>query len=99
MTVTLDIPANIDQILNLRSREEHLDKMSVLRQLLHEGVETYLVHSYSNGKISKERLAELLDMDIYEVNELLEKYGVRSNISYKRFTRGIELAEKSRKYE
>jgi len=36
------------------------------------------VHSYSNGKISKERLAELLDMDIYEVNELLEKYGVRS---------------------
>lgn len=93
MTVTLDIPANVDQILNLRSREEHLDKMSVLRQLLHEGVETYLVHSYSNGKISKERLAELLDKDIYE------EYGVRSNISYKRFTRGIELAEKSGKYE
>lgn len=85
MTVTLDIPTNIDIILNLRSREEHIDKMSVLRQLLHEGVETYLVQSYSNGKISKERLAELLDVDIYEVNELLEKYGVRSNISYKRF--------------
>ncbi len=45
MTVTLDIPANIDQILNLRSREEHLDKMSVLRQLLHEGVETVGDHT------------------------------------------------------
>ena len=99
MTVTLDIPANIDIILNLRSREEHIDKMTVLRQMLHEGAESYLVHRYSHGKISKEKLAELLDLDIYEVNELLDKYGIRTNVSYKRFTRGIELAEKSGKYE
>lgn len=54
---------------------------------------------YSGGKISKDKLAELLDLDIYEVNELLEKYQVRSSISYERFTRGIEMAKKSGKYE
>ena len=99
MTVTIDIPKNIDIILDQRSREEHIDKISVLKQMLREGTEFYLVDRYSHGRISKDRLAELLDWDIYEVNKLLEKYHVRSSISYERFTRGIELAEKSGKYE
>jgi predicted HTH domain antitoxin len=99
MTITVDIPKNIEIILDQRSREEHIDKISVLKRMLHEGAESYLVDRYSSGRISKDRLAELLDMDIYEVNELLEKYKVRSSISYERFTRGIELAERSGKYE
>ncbi len=37
----------------------------------------------------------ILDLVIYGVNELLEKYHVKSSISYERFTRGIEIAEKA----
>lgn len=99
MSITIDIPHNIDLILDQRAREEHIDKVSVMKQMLREGAESYLVGQYSHGRISKDKLAELLDMDIYEVNELLEKYHVKSSISYERFTRGIELAEKSGKYE
>ena len=99
MSITIDIPYNIDLILDQRAREEHIDKVSVMKQMLREGAESYLVGQYSHGRISKDKLAELLDLDIYEVNELLEKYHVKSSISYKRFTRGIEIAEKSGKYE
>ncbi len=99
MSITIDIPYNIDLILDQRAREEHIDKVSVMKQMLREGAESYLVGQYSRGRISKDKLAELLDLDIYEVNELLEKYHVKSSISYERFTRGIELAEKSGKYE
>ena len=99
MSITIDIPYNIDLILDQRAREEHIDKVSVMKQMLREGAESYLVGRYSRGRISKDKLAELLDLDIYEVNELLEKYHVKSSISYERFTRGIELAEKSGKYE
>ncbi len=99
MSITIDIPHNIDLILDQRAREEHIDKVSVMKQMLREGAESYLVGQYSHGRISKDKLAELLDMDIYEVNELLEKYHVKSSISYERFTRGIEIAEKSGKYE
>ncbi len=99
MSITIDIPYNIDLILDQRAREEHIDKVSVMKQMLREGAEFYLVGQYSHGRISKDKLAELLDLDIYEVNELLEKYHVKSSISYERFTRGIELAEKSGKYE
>lgn len=94
MSVTIDIPENIDMILIQRSRDEHIDKMSVLKQMLREGAELYLVNQYSNGRISKGRLAELLDLDIYDVNELLEKHHVKASISYKMFTTGIETASK-----
>ena len=99
MSITIDIPQNIDQILDQRARDEHIDKVSVMKQMLREGAEFYLVGQYSHGRISKDKLVELLDLDIYEINELLEKYHVKSSISYERFTRGIEMAEKSGKYE
>jgi len=94
MSVTIDIPKNIDIILHQRSKEEHIDEISVLKKMIREGAESYLVNQYSSGKISKGKLSELLDLDVYEVNELLEKYHVKATISYEKFTRGIETAEK-----
>ena len=97
MSVTIDIPKNIDMVLHQRSREEHIDTISVLKQMIREGAELYLINQYSNGKTSKGKLAELLDLDMYEVNELLEKYHVKASISYDRFTRGIKTAEETAK--
>lgn len=95
MSITIEVPKNIDSILNQRSREEHFDKVSALNQMLWMGAESYLVNQYSSGRISKCKLAELLDLDIYEVTELLEKHHVKDSISYERFTRGIKIAERS----
>lgn len=99
MSITIDIPKNIDRILDMRSREQHVDKISVLKQMLWNGVESYLADQYSSGKISKDKLAELLGLDIYDVNELLEKHHVKASISYERFTKGIDLAEKTGEYK
>ena len=99
MSITIDIPKNIDRVPEMRSHEEHVDKVSVLKQMLWNGVESYLVDQYSGGRISKEKLAEMLVLDIYDVNELLEKYHVKSSISYERFTRGIDVAEGTGEYK
>jgi len=93
MSITIDVPKNIDNILDMRSKEEHIDRLSVLKQMLWDGVESYLINQYFSGKISKGKFAELLDLDIYGVNEVLEKHHIKSTISYERFTRGIEIAE------
>jgi len=82
MSITIDGPKNIDTILDLRSREEHNDRISVLKQMLWDGVESYLVNKYSSLKISKGKIIELLDLDIYGVNEVLEKHYIKSTISY-----------------
>lgn len=98
MSIIIDIPKNIEDVLELRSREEHIDRISVLKQMLWDGVESYLIAQHSSGKISKGKLAELLKVDIYELNEVLEKHNVKSTISYERFTRGIQIAEESSEY-
>ena len=64
MSITIDIPKNIDRVLEMRSREEHVDKVSVLKQMLWNGVESYLVDQYSRGRISEEKPAEMLGLDI-----------------------------------
>ena len=99
MSITIDIPKNIDRILDMRSREQHVDKISVLKQMVWNGVEFYLTDQYSNGKISKDKLADLLGLDVYDVNELLEKHHVKASISYERFTRGIDIAKETGKYK
>lgn len=98
MSITIGIPKNIDHVPEMRSCEEHIDKVSLLKQMLWNGVESYLVNQYSCGRISKEKLAEMPGLDIYDMNELLEKYHVKSIISYERFTRGIDFAEGTGEY-
>lgn len=98
MSITIDVPKNIENILDLRSREEHIDRVSVLKQMLWDGAESYLVNQYSGGKISKGKLAELLNLDVYDVNDVLEKHHIKSTISYEKFTRGIQIAEESGEY-
>jgi len=98
MSITIDIPKNIDHVPEMRSRKERVGKVPVLKQMLWNGVESYLVDQYSGGRIIKEKLAEMPGLDIYGVNELLEKYHVKSIISYERFTRGIYVAEVTGEY-
>ena len=99
MSITIDVPQNIENILDIRCQDEHIDRMSVLKQMLWDGVESDLLNQYSDGKISKGKLAELLNSDIYEVNELLDEYHVKSSISYEKFTRGIQIAENTGEYD
>lgn len=51
MSITIDIPKNIDRVPEMRSREEHVGKVPVLKQMLWNGVESYLVDQYSGGRI------------------------------------------------
>jgi hypothetical protein len=98
MTTSIDIPQAIENILDKRAREQHLDRESIIKQMLWDGAEHYLIEEYSNGRITKGKLAEMLDISIYEVNDLFEKHHVKDSISYENFVKGVEIAEKYSKY-
>jgi Uncharacterised protein family (UPF0175). len=93
MSITIDIPPSIENILNKRAHEQHLDRESILKQMLWESAEHYLVEEYSRGRISKGKLAEMLDMNIYEVNDLLDRYQIKGNLDFETFLEGIKTAE------
>ena len=52
-----------------------------------------MVEKYSKGEISIELAAELLNIDIYKMHEILERHGVKASISYKHFVKGIDKAK------
>jgi hypothetical protein len=89
MHVAIEVPRNIMDIVKLRAQQEHLDEKATLKQLLCMGAEKYLAERYSEGEISIEKMAELLGVDLYMAHEILEKYHIKSSISYSRFVKGI----------
>ena len=93
MHVALEVPKNIMEIAKQGSQREHLNEKATLKQLLYMGAEKYLAERYSEGEISIEKLAELLDVDLYRAHEILEKYHIKPSISYPIFVRGISNAE------
>jgi len=48
--LAIDIPKKIETILNQRMKDEHIDKVSVLKQMVREGAGSYLVDQYSNSR-------------------------------------------------
>ena len=61
-----------------------------LKQLLHEGAEEYIIEKYSKEEISIRQVAELLNIDIYKLQEMLGWHDVKSSSSYKHFVKGID---------
>ena len=63
----LRIPRNLIELANLRTKEEHVDKSTALRQLLYMGAQDYVLELYSIGRISLSKAAELLDTSTLDV--------------------------------
>jgi hypothetical protein len=51
MSVTIDIPKNIDAVLHQRSREEHIDTISVLKHWKNTMLKQVLVMIDSPGEL------------------------------------------------
>ena len=74
--VALRIPDHLLPLANVRARKEHVDNASALRQILHEGAESYVLHLLSRGELSLSRSAELLGLTPGEVLDLAAQRGV-----------------------
>lgn len=92
--ITIGIPKTIEMILKQRSKEEHIEEDIALKQLLYLGAEKYIVEKYSRGEITIGKATELLNVDLYKMHEILEKYCVKASISYEHFVKGIERVRK-----
>lgn len=63
----LRIPQNLIELANLRTKEEHVDKSTALRQLLYMGAQDYVLDLYGSGRISLSKAAQLLDTSTLNV--------------------------------
>jgi hypothetical protein len=73
----LRIPKNILELALFRTKEEHIDKSTALRQLLYMGAQDYVLGLYKKGRISLSRAAELLEVSTFDVLRLAQEKGIQ----------------------
>ena len=75
LSYPLRIPKNLIELANLRTKEEHVDKSTALRQFLYLGARDYVIELYQKGRISISRAAELLDVSTFDIMRLAKEQG------------------------
>ena len=72
------------------SREEKGDLSSAVRELVDKGRVMLGVERYRQGKASLGRAAELAGVRVGEMMEILEGFGIESNVDRDDYLRGLE---------
>lgn len=70
------LPEKIKPLIDLKTNEEHLSRSVVIRQLIYDGLEDYAIHLVDKGRISIGKAAELLDLSIYDIQEMARERGI-----------------------
>jgi len=66
----LRIPDDLLDLAEARSKEQHVDRSTALRQLMYEGAEIYVLKLISAGRLSVSRGAEILNKSVHEIYRL-----------------------------
>ncbi len=78
---SVSYPLRIDDqimgMVELKAKDEYIDKSTALRKLLYTGIEDYMAGLYEEGRLSIGKMAEILGKSIYDVQRLLLSHNVR----------------------
>lgn len=73
----IKLKEEIMPLIELKSKEEHTNKSIVLKQFLYEGLENYVIELVSKGKLSVGKAAEILDLSIYDIQEIAKSKSLK----------------------
>ena len=77
----IKLKEGIMPLIEQKSREEHSNKSVVLKQFLYKGLEDYVVRLVTNGRLSIGKAAEVLDLSIYDIQEMARLKGLKLSIT------------------
>ena len=89
----LRIEENILRLAEIRSKDEHTTKTTVIKQFLYSGAEEYLLRLCSQGRISIGKAAEILHKSIYDLQESAKQKGIELGITVKEYREGKKIAQ------
>lgn len=89
----LRIPKNVIELATLRTKEEHVDKSTAIRQFLYMGARDYVIEMYQKGRISLSRAAELLDTSIFEIMRLVKELNIHTGATQEQQKKSRETAK------
>jgi len=94
ITKTIRIPEDLSRKIKYRAKNEDIDESSAIRQLIKLGLREYAVDLYKNRRITLREAAELADVSLREMLDILTEHGIKGNITLKQQQKSIKHAEK-----
>lgn len=88
----LRIPENLLSLVDSKAKEDRTDRSTALRQLLYAGAEDYVLGLLRRERLSASRAAELLDVSVYKVNELMGAHRSETSSTLEDHDKGQEVA-------
>ena len=90
----LRIPERLMEIVELRTKEEYVDKSTALRQLIYQGATDYILSLYEKGRVSLSLAAELLDKSVHDILRLCSEKGIRTGADQEQQKSSEKIANK-----
>ena len=75
---TLKVPEKLETLIELRTKEEHVDTLTALRELIYIGAEDYIIELYGKGYISLSKASKLLGKSVHEIIRLAQIRGIKT---------------------
>lgn len=88
----LRIPEKLLSLVDSKASEDRTDRATALRQFLYAGAEDYVIELLKRERISASRAAELLDVSLYRVHELMRERSAEVSAGSETYSRGQETA-------
>ena len=92
---TIRLSEDLARAILHRARLENVDESTAIRQLLAIGVKDYAVKLYREGKTSLTEAANLADITVREMIDLLLDHGVKGNIRTDQQKKAIDFIIKT----
>lgn len=90
----LRIPESLLSLVDSKASEDKTDRSTALRQLLYAGAEDYVIELLKRERISSSRAAELLDVSLYRMHELMRERGVEVHAGTEGYDSRQEMADR-----
>jgi len=79
--------------VSFKSKMEDVDENTAVRQLMKLGVMWYAANLYKMGKMTLSEAAELSNVSVRKMLDVLEEHGIKGNVSMKQQIKALEYAE------
>lgn len=91
IAMTTRLPPSIVKGIRYRTRKEGVDESTALRQLLRYGLQEYAIRLYKQGQISLREAANLGNVSVRDMIDILAEHGVKGNIQYDTQIKSLEI--------
>lgn len=92
---TLRLADDILKAVSYRVKAEDVDEATAMRQLLKLGIKEYAVKLYKEGKITLQEAAELSNVSVRKMLDVLLEHGIKGNVRIDQQKKALEYVLKA----